>query len=393
MRRHTSWLTLLIAPTLAHAIALDEDGKFELTGFYQLTAAKVLSGEATDGTGTRHKQWRYMEWDCPCSIQNWEYVGVYEKSKGVQADKESLVGLQFNARPTASLSGTMQVLLRPTNARGQRYVPSLDWAYVSWKANDEWTLQAGRKRIPLYYYSDYLYIGYAFPWVRPAPDVYGWPIFAYDGVTAQYTRSLGNGDWTLNASAWHGSFSDDKNAYNERIYYGPSIHESWKRITGAWASVSNGTIEARLMMMTHRENTTFIDGAGVQTKYNDQQFTRIVGASVNVDYGNWLVRSEINRFSQRPHEPTKFVYDYALFGVGYKFGAFTPMLTYSQYMTAENTLVPQEGRRTTYLSLRWDFAKNMALKFQYDDSRDRSKYAYPFWGNSKLLSTSLQGTF
>lgn len=393
MRRHASWLMFLIAPTLAHSVALDDEGKLELTGFYQLTAAKVLSGSATDATSTQHQQWRYMEWTCPCSIQNWEYVGVYQKSKGVQADQESLVGLQLNARPTSSLTGTMQVLLRPTNARGQHYVPSIDWAYVGWKASDEWTLQLGRKRIPLYYYSDYLYIGYAFPWVRPAPDVYGWPIFSYDGLTAQYTRSLGDGDWTLNATAWHGSFSDNKNAYNERIYYGPSIRESWKRITGAWASVSNGTIEARLMMMTHRENTIFIDSAGVATKYNDQQFTRIIGASINVDYGNWLVRSEINRFSQRPDEPTKFVYDYALLGFGYKFGAFTPMVTYSQYMTAENTLVPQEGRRTTYLSLRWDFAKNMALKVQYDDSRDRSKYAYPFWGNSKLLSASLQGVF
>ncbi len=387
------WLALLLAPLAAQAITLDEEGRFELTGFYQLTAAKVLGGRASDSTGARYDQWQYMEWNCPCTIQNWEYVGVYEKSKGWQADQESLFGAQLNLRFTPSLSATAQALVRPTNASGKHYIPSLDWAYLSWKVSDDWTLQFGRKRIPLYYYSDYLYIGYAYPWVRPAPDVYGWPIYAYDGVTAQYTKSIGTGDWTLNAAAWYGGASDDKSAYNERIYYGPRIHEAWRRITGGWAAVSNGTVEVRAMMMTHHENTTLIDSTGASTKYNDSQFTRIIGLSANVDYQNWLLRSEINRFAQRPHEPTKFIYDYALLGVGYKMGQFTPMLTYSQYMTAENTLVPQEGRRTTYLSMRWDFAKNMALKVQYDTTKDRSKYAYPFWGNSQLLSVSLQGVY
>jgi hypothetical protein len=386
-------LGALFAPLAVQAITLDDAGRFELSGFYTLTAAKVLNGSATDSTGAHYDQWQYMQWNCPCTIQNWEYVGVYEKSKGWQADQESLLGLQLRGQFTPDLGATVQIISRPTNAASQHYTPSVDWAYLSWKVNDDWTLQLGRKRIPLYYYSDYLYIGYAYPWVRPAPDVYGWPIFEYDGVTAQYSRSIGNGDWTFNANGWYGEFSDNKNRYNELIYYGPSIHESWKRITGAWASVSNGTIEARLMMMMHHENTTFFDSQGAATVYNDNQFTRIVGASLNVDYDNWLLRSELNEFSQRPNDPSKFVYDYALVGVGYKVGAFTPMVTYSQYMTAENNLVPQEGRRTWYLSLRWDFMKNTALKFQLDDTKDRSKYPYPFFGNSKLLSVSLQGTF
>ena len=52
-----------------------------------------------------------------------------------------------------------------------------------------------------------------------------------------------------------------------------------------------------------------------------------------------------------------------------------------------------EGRNTRYLSLRWDVKRNMALKLQYDVTKDKSDYSYPFFGDSKLLSVSLQGVF
>ena len=45
-------------------------------------------------------------------------------------------------------------------------------------------------------------------------------------------------------------------------------------------------------------------------------------------------------------------------GIGYNYGAWTPMYTYSQYTTVTE---PIEARSSHYLSLRWDFRKNMAL--------------------------------
>lgn len=377
------------ACSMSQAITLDADGQFQLTGFYELTAGKVLSGESKQFNS---QSWAYQQWHCPCSIQNWEYVGVYEKSRGWQADLESLFGLQLNAHVAPALSVTAQMVVRPKNHESGDWVPTLDWAYASWQLNDEWSLQAGRKRIPLYYYSDYLYVGYAYPWVRPSADVYGWPIFTYDGVTALYTRQLGNTDWTLNASAWTGQSGESKkNAYNTLIYYGtPEVHEQWDRINGGWVALSNGIVEGRLMMMTHEETTIQPGGWEV---VNDHVFTRLMAASLNVDYHNVVLRSELNQFQQRPHEATRFVYDYFLLGAGYKVGTLLPMVTLSRYAVAPNTLVPREGHRTMAYSLRWDFAKNTALKVEYDVGQDKSEYSYPFFGDSKLLSVSLQGTF
>ena len=47
----------------------------------------------------------------------------------------------------------------------------------------------GRKRLPIYY-SDFQDVGFAYTWVRPPTDLYGWEIVSYNGVNATY-----RGDW------------------------------------------------------------------------------------------------------------------------------------------------------------------------------------------------------
>ncbi len=378
-----------LLPGLASAIDLDEKGTFTLTGFYSLTGAKVLSGSA-QGSAT---PWQYQNYKCPCTIQNWEYTGVYEKSKGWQFDQESLIGVQLKKEFTPAFSATAQLVARALNPNaGSR--PTVDWAYLSWSPFKEvsgLTFQAGRMRIPLYYYSDYLYIGYAYPWVRPAPDVYGWPIYAYDGINATWKTQLGQSDWSMTASMWYGNFTQKDNAYDTRLYYTTPTHESWKKITGAFVALNNGVVDVRGMIMKHRSTVWQDNADGSRNTLLDNKYTRIVGLAANLDYNNWIVKAEVDRFEQ-VDKPAGInnIYKYALLGVGRSFGNWTPMYTMSRYTTVNE---PIEGRRTQYLSLRWDFQKNTALKLQYDISKDKSRYPYPFFGDSKLLSVSLQGVF
>lgn len=73
MRIHTVLSVIAFGATALLSSARADEGsgiRFNLSGFANITAAKVLSG--TDRT--------YMQWHCPCAIQNWEYVGVYELS-------------------------------------------------------------------------------------------------------------------------------------------------------------------------------------------------------------------------------------------------------------------------------------------------------------------------
>ncbi|MBV8469153.1 MAG: hypothetical protein JOY60_04755 [Burkholderiaceae bacterium] len=355
----------------------DDDGmQFSLSGFANLTVAKVLSG----------KQGTYQQWSCPCTIQNWEYVGVYEQSKGWQADQESLVGLQGSLRVNDSLSGTMQVLSRPHN---DNYRPSVDWAYVSYALNDQWTIQVGRKRIPLYYYSDFLYIGTAYPWVRPAPDVYGWPIYAYDGANLAYSGAIDGGSWTLDANAWAGSFNTRNDAYDTKIYYTQPTDEAWRDIAGGYVTISDGVWSARAMLMTFKDQQVTHHPDGTITVNLDNDRTSIGALSLNYDGSHFIARSEFNRFQQAG---TGSTYNYFLAGGGYKQGAWTGMYTLSHYTTTFNNIgSPIEGRRTQTFALRYDLNKNVALKAQYDISVDESRY--DFFGNSTLMSFAIQSSF
>lgn len=379
-----------LLPTMASAIDLSEDGTFKLTGFYNLTGAKVLSGSALGSSNP----WVYQQWNCPCTIQGWEYASVYQKNKGFRMDQESLIGVQIKKDFSPTLSATAQLISRANNPNdGSR--PTLDWAYATWTPSEDsaWTFQAGKMRIPLYYYSDYLYIGYAYPWVRPAPDVYGWPIYAYNGANVSYRTQLGSSDWAATVQAYTGSYTQRNNAYDTKIYWTDPTHESWKNIVGTTFAANNGVFDVRAMLMTYKDNLWQEDAAGTRNyllQVQDQR-TYIAGISVNMDYKNWLVKAELDQYRQVDKSKSlNNVYKYALFGVGYQYGAWTPMYTYSQYTTINE---PTEGRKTQYLSLRWDFRKNTALKLQYDVTKDKSHYSYPFFGDSKLLSVSLQGIF
>lgn len=386
MKKYLMGLALLIA-SHAGAIDLTADGSLKMTGFYSLTGAKVMSGSAL-GSST---PWTYQQWNCPCTIQTWEYAAVYEKREGFQFDRESLLGVQFKNDFSPTLSATVQLVMRAQNPnRGSR--PTVDWAYLTWQpaADSNWTFQAGKFRIPLYYYSDYLYIGYAYPWVRPAPDVYGWPIYAYNGANVSYRTQLGQSDWAATFHAWTGGYTQHDDAYDTLIYYTTPTNESWKKIMGASVTANNGVFDVRLMYMRYKD--TLWQGSGAsRVNLIEDQSTKIMGASINMDYKNWLVKTEVDRYEQvDASKGLNGIYKYALAGVGYQYGAWTPMFTMSRYRTV---LEPIEGRNTRYLSLRWDFMKNTALKAQYDISKDKSHYSYPFFGDSKLISVSLQGIF
>jgi hypothetical protein len=389
MKKSLIALVLPLLAAQAGATDFGEDGSLHLTGFYTLTGAKVLSGSAL-GSST---PWTYQQWKCPCTIQGWEYTAVYEKPKGWQFDQESLLGVQLRKDFSPTFSATAQLVMRALNPnRGS--APTLDWAYLTWQPSEDspWTFQAGRFRIPLYYYSDYLYIGYAYPWVRPAPDVYGWPIYEYNGANVSYRTQLGT-DWAATVHVWTGSYSQHNDAYDTRIYWTDPTHEAWKDIVGMYVSANSNGFDVRGMFMTYKDNTWQEAADGTRTYLLDvhNQRTRIMGISANLDRNNWLIKSEVDRYEQvDAAKGLNGVYKYALFGVGYQYGKWTPMITASRYRTIA---APIEGRDTKYLSLRYDFRKNMTLKVQYDITKDRSDYDYPFFGDSKLLSVSLQGVF
>ncbi|MYN07164.1 porin [Pseudoduganella aquatica] len=347
-------------------------GDFTISGFGTLAAGKAYGG--TQG------QWN--EFDCPCYIANYEHGAVYDKSR-VSLAEESLAGVQLKYKFSEQLSATAQVVSRAS----EKMKGEIDWAYVTWDITPETTLQAGRRRLPIYAYSDSVYIGYTLPWIRVPQDIYGWEIGAYNGVNLSHRKTLG--DWAVIGNIFTGQEVTKNNKEMERIYYGARVDDAWKRILGGYLDVSNDYVGVRMIYMQNTIDLTSYPAAAEDAVVTRGLRQRIMGVSASVDYNNFLLRAEANTF-RRPAQDYKARSWTAT--AGYKIGDFTPLAGYSHYTEKQTDLYTDlQIDNTRFVALRWDFRKNMDLKIQFDKVIDRSHIA--FSGNSKLVSVALDAVF
>ena len=81
---------------------------------------------------------------------------------------DTLFALQGTSQISERLSATVQVIGRAENS----FDLELEWGYLQYRLNENWTLNAGQLRLPTYTYSDSIDVGYTYHWVRPPASVY-----------------------------------------------------------------------------------------------------------------------------------------------------------------------------------------------------------------------------
>lgn len=104
---------------------------------------------------------------------------------------DSIAGVQFDFRVSDQVSFTTQLVGRTTDGD---FNVGADWAYLSWHATDSLTLRGGRMRIPMFMLSDYLDVGYTYPWARPPEEVYNLArqnIDRYEGFDVLWSYEAG----------------------------------------------------------------------------------------------------------------------------------------------------------------------------------------------------------
>lgn len=353
-------------------------GEVSFNGFLSAFGGKALETEDNPNA-----------YPCNCPIADYPFVGIYEDEWTFDAD--TTFGLQANFTINDQLSATAQIV-----AHGARdYDAKVQWAYLSYGLSDSWTLQAGRKRLPLFYYSDFFDVGYAMPWVRAPGDLYGWQIVGYDGINTLFNGSWG--DVGVTANIWAGRDDEDSNPLLTEVYYGVRVDETWKDMLGAYLDLNMDWLTVRVVYMVNKVDRLIYDEEPPRVRLDDVG-QRFAGLAANIDYGNLVIRSEYNTFN-RPDEDNK--YKASLFGIGYRFGDFLPMITASQFK--ETATWPDiEKHNTRSFSLRWDFSSSAAFKIQYDVFEDESTYYYypdefdpvsDFIGDYKLIALGVDVVF
>ena len=79
-----------------------------------------------------------------------------------------------------------------------------DWAFVSYRAADPLTIRGGKLKLTTFLVSDYIEVGYAYPWIRPPQEVYyANPISTMTGADALVRFNFG--DYSLLFQPYYGN--------------------------------------------------------------------------------------------------------------------------------------------------------------------------------------------
>ncbi len=70
--------------------------------------------------------------------------------------------LQLSVLFTSDFSATLQLTAHGANDLN----PEIEWANLTYDVSANFGVKLGRQRIPLYFYSDYLDLGYAYHWLK-----------------------------------------------------------------------------------------------------------------------------------------------------------------------------------------------------------------------------------
>jgi hypothetical protein len=319
---------------------------------------------------------------CTRFVADWAHAGVYSDSPDYR--EESKLGVQGTLKFSPAISFTSQLVARTADVSQI----SLEWAYLTFDINPAWTVQLGRKRLPLFYYSDSQDVGFSYPWLRLPPDVYGWDAVNYNGASTTYRKTFGT--WSMKADAFTGSESTKNSPYAKLYYMEPKTIE-WNSIVGGDVELNKDWLTFRLTYI-HSGYQQIDQQTGSKDVWPSGAYSgnqTIYGASLNVDTERVLVRSEYSVFDRGSFQYTAKAW---MIGVGSPLGKWTPMITASGYR--ETTRFPDNYVPSNWgdlsLSVRYDISTSSALKFQVDRLHDGPN---TFMGDSNMIAVSYDFVF
>lgn len=337
---------------------------------------------------------------------------------------DSRLGIQAHYQFSSKMEAIVQGVLR--NQADLNFADSIESAFLGINPVPAVKLRAGRFAYDAFLMSDTRNIGYAYLWVRPPVEFYGWiPIFYIDGADAQWTINSSRSQWKVKAQAGR---------HNLDIKMGETIYEfETTDLLSFTVSRLSGPLELKAGYSTFSSNNEVPDFRELQgglgsiadlTSGNYPGIHRealslqreIAFEDVDISYatlgamyddGDWVVHAEIARSTSTseilPHGTMGYI------GVGRRIGDWTPYCIYSAIRAENDILHPRSdwsaiGQRalqeqavsilnstrmhqnTASLGIRWNFHYQASLKLQWDHTRVE-KWGYGLWQNHPRLMT------
>jgi hypothetical protein len=365
----------------------------------------------------------------------------------IRADVDSRLGLQAAWRLDPQFELVGQVVLKP-RAREAADDESLAWAFAAWRPAPEWEIRVGRTSPDLFLLADVRNVGFAYPWMRPSVDFYGWmPASTLDG--ADVSRQWRLDDVRVRAKLFAGRTSVTLASNNDAGDNHGNIHP----LMGGTLAVDSGglTVKATVAEARTRSRDTAAlvqawDGldalarvpvpvvasqaAQIRDSFSPSMLvTRYAALGLSWDVSPWQLQAELSRITGN-FEASSAWYGYA--SIARRVGdltfftmlgrarasrapvpepqwtaALTPVVGPAMAAGAQalganvagqyNTIREDEGSLS--LGARWDINAQVALKLQVDAVHVNA-YGGGLWGyntaaahNARVLSAGMDFVF
>ena len=140
---------------------------------------------------------------------NWPTV--IETRQGSIAGKTSdisVAGVFILSSAEPEIDQRISILLEPPGERSIRVIGKMvwsdnfdleaDWAFASYSFSDQVQVRIGKIKLPTFLVSDFIEVGYSYPWIRPPQEVYtGNPITSIVGGDLLFTPRWGGVEWLI----------------------------------------------------------------------------------------------------------------------------------------------------------------------------------------------------
>lgn len=381
-------LPLLLALAAGSAAAAD-DNMFSLSGFGTLGLVRTSTDDAQFAL----------------------FGQTRGADKDVSGEVDTKLGVQLGAKFNNVFSGTVQVLTK-SNGKGN-FNPGVEWAFLKAQVTPSLSLRAGRMGAPFFAVSDFRDVGFANTALRPPKDVYDQvPVSHFDGADASYQLATSFG--TLTGQVFGGKASDHSQRFKVDVKKLAGFNATLE--TDAGLTLRVGYAEGKLTVGNAALNglvatlrATPFAAVGNQLDPNDSKAS-FSGVGLTWDQGDWIISSE---YTQRRIKTFLADTDGWYVLVGHRFGPLTPYVTVSEARTVDsnvNNTIPaanatltalkaavdgvivgqRHSQKTFAVGARWDFARNLALKAQWENVRPDGRGYFiattPAWGNGKTVN-------
>lgn len=312
------------------------------------------------------------------------------------ADVDSLIAAQLTANFTPQLSAVVQVISEQRYDNSHR--PFFEWANLKYQFTPDFSIRVGRTVQPAFLFSDTRKVGYTLPWVRPPGEVYSLiPVTNIDGVDLSYRLHFGDVINTVQGNYGQSEprLPDGTGKILAKESWGISNLTEYGALTTRVTYLETHLTAQSLNPLFDTYRLFGDEGDHIADRYDPKdKLMKFIGVGAIYDPGDWFVMGEWGHFDSNSAIGTLGAW---YVSGGYRIDTFTPYVTYARSKTLSessaagldtSTLPPEfagvatelnttlntilasaSSQQTWSMGVRWDFAKNMDAKLQYDHTR------------------------